>query len=174
MKVAAAFPAFALLAAAAACQPQAETAEQAMARMDTESAAAKTAIDSLAREFAMHFSAGHADVVANSFYAENATAMPPNAPMASGRAAIQAVLAEFMPMKPQLTITPQSVSANGPVVIDRGVYSLTFTPPGATAPVTDTGKYLAEWRLMDGKWMMVNDIWNSDLPPMPMAAPAKP
>jgi ketosteroid isomerase-like protein len=47
---------------------------------------------------------------------------------------------------------------------------VTFTPPGAAAPMTDTGKYLAYWRQSDGKWLMVYDIWNSDLPAAPMPA----
>jgi len=165
MKPLVALPALALLALAA-CVPQAETPEQAQARMDTESAAARTAIDSLAPEFASHVNQGHADVVAG-FYAENAVLMPPNAPTASGRAAIQAAWAEFISMKPQLTITPQSVVANGPMAVERGVYSMSFTPPGATAPMTDTGKYLVHWRLLDGKWVIVDDIWNSDLPAVP-------
>ncbi|MGQ0701661.1 MAG: YybH family protein [Gemmatimonadales bacterium] len=155
-----------MLLAVAACQPSAETPDQAQARMDTESAAAKMAIDSMAGEFATHFNAGHADIVAG-FYMENATAMPPNAPMASGRAAIQAVLQGFVDMKAQLTLTPQAVVANGPLAIERGVYSVTFTPPGATAPMTDTGKYLVHWHMVDGKWMIADDIWNSDLAPPP-------
>ena len=80
-------------------------------------------------------------------------------------------MAEFVGMKAQLTLNPQSVSANGPLAVERGTYSVTFTPPGATAPITDTGKYLAHWHLIGGKWMMVDDIWNSDLPVAPAPAP---
>lgn len=159
----------AMLLAVAACQPAAETPNQAQARMDAESAAAKTVIDSLAREFATHFNAGHADIVAG-FYMENATAMPPNAPMSSGRSAIQSVMQSYIDMKAQLTLTPQAVMANGPLAVERGVYSITFTPPGATAPMTDTGKYMVHWHMVDGKWMIADDIWNSDLP-LPPAAP---
>jgi ketosteroid isomerase-like protein len=155
--------------AAAACTPKAETPEQAMARMQSESAAARTTIDSLSREFANHLNMGHADVVAG-FYADNAVVMPPNMPAATTRDAIMSAFGEFIAMKAQLTLTPVSVVANGPMAVERGTYSVTMTPPGATAPVTDTGKYLVHWHLMDGKWMLVEDIWNSDLPPMPMPA----
>ncbi len=165
-------PAVALLALAG-CAAPAETAEQAATRIANESATAKATIDSLAREFGVHFNAGHADVVANSFYAENGMVMPPNEPARTGRSEIQASLGAFMAMKAQLTVTPVDVVANGAIAIDRGTYTVTFTPPGATAPVTDNGKYLAHWHLIDGKWLMVADIWNSDLPPMPMAPPAK-
>src|ERR1044071_6109394 len=79
---------------AGACQPPAETPQQAEARMNTESAAAKQAIDSLDAEFTKHFNMGHADVVAG-FYTEQGHLMPPNGPAAVGRQAIQAALTEF-------------------------------------------------------------------------------
>lgn len=160
------------LGVAAGCQPKAETPEQAQARMDTESAGARTAIDSLTREFVAHFNQGHGDVVAG-FYTEQAHVMPPNEPAAVGREAIKTSLAPFFAMKAELKLTTDAVVANGPVALERGTYSVTFTPPGATAPVTDTGKYLAHWHLSDGKWLMADDIWNSDLPVMPMGPPAK-
>lgn len=161
------------LGVAAGCQPKAETAEQAGARMDTESAAAKTAIDSLATEFAAHFNQGHGDIVA-AMYSEQAHLMPPNGPVAVGREAIKAAFAPFFAMQPTLKLTPESVAANGPLAVDRGTYTLSYTPPGAKAPVNDTGKYLVHWHLIEGKWLLVDDIWNSDLPAMPMGPPAKP
>jgi ketosteroid isomerase-like protein len=156
----------------AGCQPKAETPEQAQARMDTESAAARTAIDSLDREFTLHFNQGHADIVAG-FYAEQAHAMPPNEPVAVGREAIKTALGLFMAMKAELKLTADAVVANGPLAIERGTYTVSFTPPGATAPVTDTGKYLVHWHQIEGKWLLVDDIWNSNLPAMPMGPPAK-
>ena len=169
------FPMFALLAVAA-CQPTAETAEQAQARMQSESAAAKTAIDSLGKAFGEHFSMGHFDVVAG-FYADGAHVMPPNGPTAVGKEAITASFKDFGPMKPTLTLTAESVMANGDLAIERGTYAMTFTPPGAKAAVTDKGKYMTHWHRTGGKWMIVEDMWNSDLPPMPMPeakpAPAK-
>jgi ketosteroid isomerase-like protein len=160
------------LGAAAGCQPKAESAEQAQARMDSETAAVRTVIDSVTRDFATHFNQGHGDIVA-SYYGEQAHLMPPNLPVAVGREAIKAAFAPFFTMKPDLKLTPDAVVANGPLAIERGTYSLTYTPPGATAPVTDTGKYLVHWHLLDGKWMLVDDIWNSDLPAMPMGPPAQ-
>ena len=157
----------------AGCQPKAETAEQAQARMDTESAAAKTAVDSLDREFAAHFNQGHADIVA-AMYTEQGHLMPPNGPEAVGRDAIKAAMAAMFPMKPELKLTAVAVTANGPLALERGTYSFTFTPPGAPAPVTDTGKYLVHWHQVDGKWLLADDIWNSDLPAMPMGPPTKP
>jgi len=160
------------LGLAAACQPKAETPEQAQARMDTETTAARTAIDSLDREFAQHFNQGHADLVAG-MYTEQAHLMPPNMPVVVGRDAIKTGLAPFFAMKAELKLTADAVVANGPLAVERGTYALSFTPPGATAPMTDTGKYLVHWHLIDGKWLLADDIWNSDLPAMPMGPPAK-
>lgn len=161
-----------VLGLAMGCRPPAETPEQAQTRIDAESAAARTAIDSLSGAFATHFNMGHADVVAT-YYTEQAHVMAPNQPAAVGRDAIKTAFAAYFPMKPELRLMPDAVSANGPVAVERGTYSLTFTPPGAKAPVTDTGKYLVHWHQVDGKWLIVDDIWNSDLPPIPMGPPAK-
>src|SRR5437762_960456 len=38
----------------------------------------------------------------------------------------------------------------------------------------DSGKYVVHWMQENGKWLMMDDIWNSDTPAMPMAAPAPP
>ena len=153
----------------AGCQPKAETAEQAQARMDSETAAAKTAVDSLTREFSTHFNQGHADLVV-AFYSEQAHLMAPNLPAAVGRDAIKAALAPMLATKPDLQLAPEAVVANGPLLVERGTYTLTLTPPGAS-PITDKGKYLAHWHMIDGKWLMVDDIWNSDLP-LPVGPPA--
>jgi ketosteroid isomerase-like protein len=147
------------------CQPAAETAEQADQRMSAESAAAKTAIEASNAQFAAHFNAGHGDSVA-AIYADNGRVLAPNTPAVSGRAAITAFMATMAPMKPALTLTTQSVAANGPLAVEMGTYSFTMTPPGAPAPITDTGKYLVHWHKVGDKWMMVDDIWNSDLPAM--------
>jgi ketosteroid isomerase-like protein len=155
----------------AACQPAAETAEQAEARMASEAAAARTAIEAANLRFAAHFNAGQGDSVAAHF-TEDGRVMAPNMAVASGRPAIAASMG--MMGGATLVLTAESVAANGPLAIERGTYSITLTPPGATAPITDTGKYLVHWRKVSDNWLMVDDIWNSDLPAMPAGPPAKP
>jgi ketosteroid isomerase-like protein len=156
----------------AGCQPKTETPEQAQARMDTETASVRSVIDSLDAEFSSHFTQGHADLVA-AMYSDQAHLMPPNQPVAVGKDAIKAAFAPFFAMKSELKLTADAVSANGDLVIERGTYTVTFTPEGATAPTTDTGKYLVHWHRLGGKWLIADDIWNSDLPAMPMGAPPK-
>jgi ketosteroid isomerase-like protein len=157
------------LALIAGCQPAAETAEQAEQRMSAESAAAKTAIEASNAAFVAQFKAGQADSVA-AHYTEDGRLMAPNMAAATGR---QAIVGALAPMAGStLVLNTESVSANGPIAVERGNYSITLTPPGATAPITDTGKYLVHWHKVGDKWMMVEDIWNSDLPAM-MEPPKK-
>jgi ketosteroid isomerase-like protein len=158
------------VAMTAACQPAAETAEQAEARMASEAAAARTAIEASNARFVTHFNAGQGDSVA-AHYTEDGRVMAPNMPVASGRQAIAASMG--MMGGATLALTTESVAANGSLAVERGTYKITLTPPGATAPITDTGKYLVHWHKVGDNWMMVDDIWNSDLPAMPMGPPAK-
>ena len=155
----------------AGCAPKAETAEQADQRMASEATAARTAIEASNQQFIAHFNVGHGDSVA-ARYAEDGRVMAPNMAVASGRQAIAASMG--MMGGATLALTTESVAANGPLAVERGTYKITLTPPGATAPITDTGKYLVHWRKVGDNWMMVDDIWNSDLPAMPMGPPAKP
>lgn len=157
----------------AGCQPKAETPEQAQARMDTEAAAARAVIDTANAAFATHFSAGHADIVVQ-YYAEQGRVMAPNSPASVGREAIKAGLTPFMAMKPDLKQTTEALVVNGPLAIERGVYTISFTPPGSPAPIQENGKYMVHWHNIDGKWLKVDEIWNSDLPALPMGPPAKP
>ena len=71
----------------AACQPAAETAEQAEARMASETAAARTAIEAANAQMAAHMNAERYDSAAMA-YVEDARALPPNMPADVGRAAI--------------------------------------------------------------------------------------
>jgi len=156
----------------AACQPAAETAEQAEARMASEIAAARTAIEAANAQMAAHMNAERYDSAAMA-YAEDARALPPNMVADVGRAAILKSLQRMAGMKGTISFTTTSVAANGPLAVEAGTYSFTFTPPGAPAPVTDNGKYMAHWHKMGDNWMIVENIWNSDLPPMPMGPPVK-
>lgn len=159
--------------AALACQPKAETPEQAKARMDTESAAARQAIEASDADYVTHFNQGHGDIVAQK-YVEDATLMIVGQPVASGRQAIAAAVNGLAPFKPQLTIKVDAVHANGPLAVERGTYSMTVTPPGAPGPLTENGTYMVTWHQVDGKWMMGDDMATSDKPlPPPPEAPAK-
>ena len=159
------------LGVAAGCAPKAETAEQAEARMTADAASARTAIEASNQQFMAHFNAGQGDSVA-AHYTENGRVMAPNMAVAVGRADIAKSMG--MMAGATLVLTTESVDASGPLAIERGTYKITLTPPGATAPITDSGKYLVHWHKVGDSWLMADDMWNSDLPAAPMAAPKGP
>ena len=145
-----------LLAVALACQPP-----------DT-SAAAKQAIDAANANWARLTAAGHADSIAD-FYHQNGVLMPPNMAPMQGRDAIRtffAVLNTMSSPPPTLTLRADSVWASGPMAVEQGRWHFAWPagarrPPGA--PAVDSGKYLVRWVNDNGRWLMVQDIWNSDL-----------
>jgi uncharacterized protein (TIGR02246 family) len=96
-------------------------------------------------------------------YTEDATALPPNAPVTTGRAAIQQMLSAFPPVGEVKLTAGEVVGASDHAVV-RGVYSMTVMLPGSTVAIADTGKFVELWRKQaDGKWLLSWDIWNSDI-----------
>ena len=122
------------------------------------------AIRAQTAEFAKGMNAADFASVA-ALYAETATFMPPNQPLVSGRAAIEAWMKGFPPFKDFL-LQIVEVDGRGDIAFCRGTYSMTIAPPGAPAPMKDTGKYIeVRRRQKDGSWKIAADIFNSDLPP---------
>jgi ketosteroid isomerase-like protein len=101
---------------------------------------------------------------AASTYAEDGIALPPNAPAAQGRSAVQRLFSGF----PKVTAFKQNVveiNGHGDLAYVRGVYEAELIPPGSQAPLKDKGKVLAIWRKQkDGSWLVARAIWNSDGP----------
>ena len=152
----------AALLVAAACA-RTETPEQMQARMQTESDSARTAIEAAMAAFARHFNAGSADSMAM-FYASDARIMPPGMPMVEGRDSIRATLAGYLSAGrvEGFTLAVQSVTANGPMAVERATFSMTFTPTGGQ-PMPSRGKSVALWRRQaDGSWRV--NASNLDLP----------
>ena len=167
------------LAGLAACQKPPETPAQAQTRMDQEAAALKTQVQALATSWERWTAAGQADSMATQFL-EDAYDLPPNAPPAHGRAAIQAFLAQEVSLgQTTVHLSVDDVMANGPLGVARGAYDLAIVPgpssPPGMAAVADTGKWLAALRLSDGQWRFTSLMWNSNipLPPPPAPAPAR-
>jgi len=141
-------------------------------------ASAKQAIDAANAQWARLTSTGHSDSIAE-FYAADAVIMPPNMATMTGKDAIKAFFATLNTMdpKPTLTLRAEAVHAAGGLAMERGRWNWTYPagaklPPGM--PAADSGKYVVHWMQENGKWLMMDDIWNSDTPAMPMAAPAPP
>ncbi len=153
----------------AGCAPQGgkETEADQNKRMQTEAAAARSSIDGVNAMYMAHFNAVHGDSLA-ALFVEDGRMMAPNAPPAVGRAAMAAGVNSMTGVKPTLTLTTLSLEANGPLAVEVGSYKLSIQPPGQTPPINDAGKYMAHWRKQGDRWMLVDDIWNSDMGAMPM------
>ena len=101
---------------------------------------------------------------AAALYTPEASFMPPNGPLVKGPAAIQTWMAAFPPVT-AFTLEPQETVGVGDLAYVRGVYTMSFTLPGATAPTEDHGKYIVIGRKQaDGSWLISEDIFNSDVP----------
>ena len=156
-----------LVLALAACQPAAPAAL---------SDADRSAIEAQEQNFA-GLALRHAlDTLVNAYYTDDAIVLGPNAPPATGHAAILAFLSGFPPFTTFQLQTVEINGAGGDAWV-RGTYKMVMAPPGA-APIPDNGKYLEIWKKQaDGNWKVTRDMFNSDVPlpaPPPPAAPKKP
>jgi uncharacterized protein (TIGR02246 family) len=101
-----------------------------------------------------------------SYYTDDASILPPNAPIATGKQAIRAVWATLL--NPDTTVSWQVTKADaarsGELAYVTGVYQITAKNPKGKSQ-EDRGKLVEVWKKQaDGKWKVVTDIFNSDLP----------
>ena len=112
-----------------------------------------------------------------SFYTDDASMLPPNMPIATGKQAIRGVWAGLLG-NPGFSASWDSTKAeaalSGDVAYDIGTYQLTMNDPQGK-PMSDHGKYLVVWKKQpDGKWKAAADMFSSDLPlPAPPTAEKK-
>jgi uncharacterized protein (TIGR02246 family) len=96
-------------------------------------------------------------------YADDAVSMPEGAPTLRGKAAIQTRQEEeFAKAAEGLSsaYNVEEVFGDGDVVTEIG----TGVTKDASGAVVRTGKYIAIWKKMDGKYLCIREIYNSDAP----------
>src|SRR5260221_6697267 len=108
-------------------------------------------------------------------YAPDGEEMPPNAPAAKGRAAIEAyhkgMLQQFM--LHGMTITSDEVKITGDRAFDVGTYKQTIMSQKGGGMIDDHSKYIVlTQKDATGAWWITHAIYNSDVP-LPPPAPAK-
>ena len=158
-----------MAAAAIAC---AQTPPPAPAQTPVDTSADEAILKADIEKWMNDINAGNADGVAAQ-YADDALLMPPNAPTATGRAAIREAVAKESAGMKQAGLTLKSTATTGVGVTgDLAWMSGTYAVSDAKGATIDTGKYLSVHRKINGAWLYIRDIWNSDNPPPP-AAPAK-
>ena len=92
-----------------------------------------------------------------SYYADDAIFMPPNTPPLNGPAAIRQFWGPLLQApNVDLDLIVEDVQTCGDIAIDRGRYEV-------TQPFKDSGKYIVIWRNRGGRWVIVNDIFNSNM-----------
>jgi uncharacterized protein (TIGR02246 family) len=97
-------------------------------------------------------------------FLEDAAVYPPNQPAVRGRAAIRAWLAGFPPIT-RFELRHVKVDGCADLAYALGTYTMTIAPPGAPAPIEDSGKFVSIFRRQaDGRWLLAVDMFNSDLP----------
>lgn len=139
-------------------------------------AADQSAIKDLEAQWSKAAGAKNVDDIV-SFYADDASMLPPNMPIATGKQAIRGVWVELLGM-PGFSASWESTKAeaalSGDVAYDIGTYQLTMNDPQGK-PMPDHGKYVVVWKKQaDGKWKAAADMFSSDLPlPAPPAAEKK-
>jgi uncharacterized protein (TIGR02246 family) len=109
-------------------------------------------------------------------YTPDGIEMPPNAPAAKGRAAIEAFHKAFAQqwMMHGMTITSTETKVSGDTAYDVGTYKQTLMAQKTGAMVDDKGKYVVLLKKdAAGNWLITHAIYNSDNPPPPAAAPKK-
>ena len=131
----------------------------------------KAAIRTTATNVVALYNAANFEAAVPLGYADDAVTMPPNAAAVSGRPAILAFLKSFPPFT-DFKVDMKTIEGLGDLAYVYGTYSMMVTPPGATAPTKDEGKYVEIWRRQkDGAWKVILDSFNSDLP---LSAPPPP
>lgn len=128
----------------------AKTDEQSIRELDTEWSRSAEAKD--AAKFA-------------TFYSETGSAMPFNAPMATGRAKVQALWAGLM-AKPGFSLrfapTHIEVAKSKDLAYDIGTFELKLNDAQGS-PMSIPGKYVVVWKKQKGgAWKVEADIFNTD------------
>jgi ketosteroid isomerase-like protein len=126
---------------------------------------AASAMGSLQQRMVRDFGMGPGAMAAlvEAYYAPDARVLPPNAPVAIGRAAIRDVLAGMLAAGPiELRLENEIRQVSGDIAYQTGRYNLTIRPASGE-PIRDQGKYLEVFRRQsDGQWQCVADMFSSD------------
>lgn len=158
---------FVPLLAAAACRrpPQSDAGNPGAGSVLTDlDRAAIFKTDSL---FEIAANSGSPDSVTR-VYAEDASLMPPNVPVVTGREPIRQYWGRVMDQQNlHFEIDTDELEGRGDLAYLRGHFKLTASPKAkGAAAMSDQGKFVQVFqRQADGGWRIVIDIYNSDLPP---------
>ena len=122
-------------------------------------AQAKSTIQKLDDQFAAALNRGDAAAVA-AFYTDDAYVLPAGAPMVTGHDAIEQFGKETAAHLGDAKCTALNVKPLGRKAA-REIGTCTFKTKGDN-PQDGALKYAVVWEKIDGKWKLLQDIWNMD------------
>lgn len=99
-----------------------------------------------------------------SFYADDASMLPPNTPIATGKDAIRSAWSHFMSLPGfnlQFAPTKVVVAKSRDLAYEIGTFQLTVNDSQGK-PGTSVGKFVVVWQKRAGHWKAVADIFNDD------------
>jgi len=99
-----------------------------------------------------------------SFYADDASVLPFNAPIANGKDQIREVWSHLMSLPGyslRFAPTKIEVSKSKDMAFAIGTFQL-MTNDAEGNPATTVGKYVVTWEKQAGKWKAAADIFNTD------------
>ena len=120
----------------------------------------RDAIGAANEAFMVAFGRGDAAGLA-AMYSRDGQILPPNSEVMAGREAIQFLWQSLMDMgvkKAKLQI--REVEDHGDTAIEISRYTLF----GEGDQMIDRGKYIIIWKLVDGRWLISREIFNSSMP----------
>ena len=148
---------FVLLAGYAAAASAADTAKE------------EAAIRAINPAWAKAYNAGDAKGVAV-LYADKAVLLPPGAPAANGKAAIDTYFAKDVAESAKagvaFILSPKpDVGISGDLAWESGTYAV----KAKSGAIVEVGKYLTVYKKTGGKWQIIRDTWNADAAPAAQA-----
>lgn len=121
--------------------------------------------------FSYWYSTGQADSVA-ALFAPDGRWIAPDNPTISGPEAIRKRVRGLESLGARVELTVESVDIQDTLALERGRYLMEFAPPGGLV-LHDVGRYVTQWRRMDGRWRMVEHQATTNRSPLPVQdAPA--
>lgn len=100
-------------------------------------------------------------------YTEDSQFMPPNAPTMKGREGVKAFMDGIMKAGvKKIQLTTSEIEGDSKRALETGTYQIIVDGD----KVVDQGKYLVEWKNLNGKWYFHRDMFNSNMPSPRIAA----
>ena len=104
--------------------------------------------------------------------ADDVLFMPPGEPPVRGRDAVRKWMTGFLTQyrTKSLTLADREVRVDSSWAVELGTFEWTLEPMAGGSAVVDRGNYMQVWQLQgDTAWRFAREVYNSSVPPAPVA-----